>query len=84
MQNRQNFGGMERNARGKYNSAVVKNAMNDLGHTPNQHAKQCARDMQSALFVENLAVKFAHNGDIDDLQHGLIYKNSSIKLPKRQ
>ena len=38
LQIRHNFGGMERNARGKYNSAVVKNAMNALGHTPNKHA----------------------------------------------
>jgi hypothetical protein len=39
LQNRQNFGGMKRNARGKYNSAFVKNAINALGHTPNKHAK---------------------------------------------
>jgi hypothetical protein len=84
LQNRQNFGGMERSARGKCTSAVVNNAMNDLGYTPNKHAKQYVRDMQSALFLENLAVKFANNGDIDELQHGLDKLHNEPKQPLNQ
>ena len=36
-----------------------------------KNAKQFTRDMQSALFVENLGVKYVNTGDLDGLQHGL-------------
>ena len=40
--------------------------------------------MQSALFVENLAVKFANTGDIDELQHGLDKLHNEPQQPGKQ
>ena len=62
----------------------MKNAINALGNTPNKHAKQYARDMQSACLVENLAVKFANNGDMDELQHGLDKLHNEPQQPGKQ
>ena len=50
---------------------VVKNAMSAINNSSNKKVRQYAKDFQSALFVENLAVKFANNGDLEELQHGL-------------
>ena len=65
------MGGLERNLRGKFNSAVVKNAMSAINNNPNKKVRQYAKDLQSALFAENLAVKYANTGDLEELQHGL-------------
>ena len=62
---------MEKNSRGKFNSVVVKNAMSAINNSPNKKVRQYAKDFQSALFVENLAVTNANTGDLEELEHGL-------------
>ena len=52
-QNKPIIGGMEKNSRGKFNSVVVKNAMSAINNSPNKKVRQYAKDLQSALFVEN-------------------------------
>jgi hypothetical protein len=62
---------LENNSRGKFNSVVVKNAMNAIDSNPNKKVRQYAKNLQTALFVDNLAVKYANTGDLEELQHGL-------------
>ena len=65
------MGGLGRNSRGKCNSVVVTNAMSAINNNPNKKVRQYAKDLQSALFVENLAVRYANTEVLEELQHGL-------------
>ena len=44
-QSRQNFGGLEKNSRGKFNSTVVKNAMNAINSNPSKKVRKFAKDL---------------------------------------
>jgi hypothetical protein len=45
--------------------------MNSINSNPNKKVRKFAKDLQSALFVENSAAQYANNGDLEELQHGL-------------
>jgi hypothetical protein len=82
-QNRPNLGELEKNSRGKFNIVVVKNAMSAINNKPNKKVKQYAKNLQSTLCVENLTVKYANTGDLEELQYGLD-KNPRRRINRSQ
>jgi hypothetical protein len=45
--------------------------MTTINNIPNKKVREYAKDLQSALLVENLAMKYANSGYLEELHHDL-------------